>query len=287
MEWPDELVSDIARRKVVIFIGAGVSMNSSGNHNKKPPSWRELLLKFLEKVDNPKRHIKSLVNNGDFLTACEILKKRLGKGTFNSILNEEFSEPNYNPSKIHELIFKLDSRIVITPNYDKIYDIFATNTDGTIKIKKFNDTDLAETIRRPQRIILKIHGSIDNTDDLIFTRSEYAKAKSKQHNFYKVLESLILTHTFLFLGCSLNDPDIKLLLEDYNFRFESGKKHYLVQANSNLNIDNINAVENSLGIKLLTYRNKDKKHAELQEHLDDLTKKVEEEREHIAITKEW
>lgn len=287
MNWPKELVNDIARRKVVIFIGSGISKNSIGVGNKRPPLWKELLEIFMSDLSDKKRHIQSLINQGDLLTACEILKDRLGKERFNSILNEEFSEPNYESAKIHEVIFRLDSRIVITPNFDKIYDVFATKTDRTIKVKRYYDSDLAETIRRPQRIIMKIHGCIDNTDSLIFTRSEYAKAKSEQNDFYKILESLILTHTFLFLGCGLDDPDIRLLLEDYNYRFKSGRNHYFVLPKAQLHQDHTKAIENSSGLKLLNYKVNNGNHSELIEQLSLLNELVEKEREHLTKTREW
>lgn len=287
MIWTKELINDIARRKVVIFIGSGISKNSVGFNNKRPPLWKELLEIFVNDLPDKKRHIQSLIKNGDLLTACEILKDRLGKERFNSILNEEFSEPNYQSADIHEVIFRLDSRIVITPNFDKIYDVFATNTDSSIKVKKYYDSDLAEAIRRPQRLIMKIHGCIDNTDSLIFTRSEYAKAKSKQNDFYKILESLILTHTFLFLGCGLDDPDIRLLLEDYNFRFKSGRNHYFVLPQSQLHEDHRKAIENSLGLKLIHYKTKNENHTELLTQLNELNGLVERERDHLIITRDW
>jgi hypothetical protein len=74
--WPEELVSDIARRRAIIYIGAGVSVNSVGNHGVRPPTWSGLLDKALSQISNPKQHIQSLLKQNDFLTACEVLKGR-------------------------------------------------------------------------------------------------------------------------------------------------------------------------------------------------------------------
>ena len=46
MNWPDKLVEIIARRQCVLFLGAGLSMNSvdaAGNH---PKGWKDFLLKI-------------------------------------------------------------------------------------------------------------------------------------------------------------------------------------------------------------------------------------------------
>lgn len=48
MNWPDKLVEIIARRQCVLFLGAGLSMNSvdaAGNH---PKGWKDFLLMGLE-----------------------------------------------------------------------------------------------------------------------------------------------------------------------------------------------------------------------------------------------
>ncbi|MCL8034387.1 SIR2 family protein, partial [Pseudomonas aeruginosa] len=68
----------------------------------------------------------------------------------------------------------------------------------------------------PEPLIIKIHGSVDSTDKLIFTRKDYSEARTKYRNFYQIIEALSLTHTFIFIGCGTNDPDIRLLLEDFN-----------------------------------------------------------------------
>lgn len=37
MDWPLELVDDLARRKAVLFLGAGVSMNATNGTGQRPP----------------------------------------------------------------------------------------------------------------------------------------------------------------------------------------------------------------------------------------------------------
>ena len=46
---------------------------------------------------------------------------------------------------------------------------------------------------------------------MVFTRNEYADARNKYRDFYSIIEALAITHTFLFLGCGLNDPDTRLM----------------------------------------------------------------------------
>ena len=47
---------------------------------------------------------------------------------------------------------------------------------------------------------------------LIFTAKQYYQAQEKYPEFYHLMTALFLTHTVVFLGYSINDPDINLLL---------------------------------------------------------------------------
>lgn len=40
LQWPDDLVDVVARRKCVLYLGAGVSANSISDNGKKPPTWK-------------------------------------------------------------------------------------------------------------------------------------------------------------------------------------------------------------------------------------------------------
>ena len=193
INWPNDLISDIARRKSVLVIGAGVSKNSTNQVGLRPKDWKEFLVNASEILAG-KTEINRQIKSGDFLTACELIKKELGRDNFNTLIKDEFLNPRFTPADIHQHIYNLDSRIVITPNFDKIYDTYAnTTSQGSIIIKKFTDEDIVDCIRRPEPLIIKIHGTVDNTDNLIFTRKDYSEARTKYRNFYSIIEALSLT----------------------------------------------------------------------------------------------
>ncbi|HAH0506168.1 TPA: SIR2 family protein, partial [Escherichia coli] len=184
-------------------------MNSVGKGNSRPPSWKQFLEGCLPELSSGSSlQIKRLIKNEDYLTACELIKAKLPKGRFDEIAKNAFLNPHYAKADIHEFLFKLDCRIVVTPNFDKIYETYVSKeTEGTVSVKNYFDSDIASAIKDSGRVILKIHGTIDNTSNLIFSRSDYAKARSQYRDFYEILNALGLTHTFLFIGCGANDPD--------------------------------------------------------------------------------
>jgi hypothetical protein len=284
--WPEELINDIARRRSVIFLGSGISRNSRNTRGESPKTWREFLESAARSL-TPWRHIKSVLNKQDYLTSCEMIKRACGRDRFNQLLRDSFLTPRFTHASIHEAIFKLDSRIVATPNFDKIYETYANHeASGSIIIKHNYDSDVAEVIRNDTRIILKIHGTIDSIDRMIFTRKEYAEARSKYGSFYMLLEALALTHTFLFLGCGINDPDIKLLLEDTFFLYPSQRSHFFVLPRRELHPTILDIIEDTMNLKMLQYDSRNS-HQELLDSVNNLVNQVEQKRDELRETGNW
>ncbi|MEL4402776.1 SIR2 family protein [Shewanella algae] len=286
IKWPKEVLSDIARRRCVLFLGSGISLNSVNVNGRRPKTWLSFLESTLEDI-NPKAHIKKLLKDSDYLTACEVIKRELGKEEFTRVVREEFLTPAYQPAEIHKVIFALDSRVVATPNFDKIYETYANSeANGSIVVKQHYDADIISSIRGSERLILKVHGTIDSPNNLIFTRAEYAEARTKYSTFYEVLEALALTHTFVFLGCGVNDPDIKLLLEDTLFKHSSSRCHVMLLPKKALHNAVVEVIQDTMNLNIIQYSDKDN-HKELLESLRELVQLVEMEREELKINMNW
>lgn len=261
-------------------------MHSTNAAGRQPKSWLAFLEHLMASV-NPNRHIRTLLRDHDYLTACEVLKNTMTKDNFNDALRDEYLHPGYNHAPLHESIFKLDSRIIATPNFDKIYETYANHqAGGSITVKHQFDPDVAHTLRGTGRVVLKVHGTIDSADRMIFTRHEYAEAREKYRSFYAVLEALALTHTFLFLGCGLNDPDIRLLLEDNFFRHPGARAHVFVLPRSSMHASVRETVKKSMSIDILTY-NSTSNHQELIDSVAALVDLVEGERDNLRKSGNW
>lgn len=287
--WPNDLVSDIARRTCVLYIGAGVSANSSSAKGISPPTWEAFLRSCLTKINKADcAYIEQLLSQKDLLSACEVIIDKIGTAEFNNVAQDAFRRPGFKPASIHETIYNLDARLVITPNVDKIYEQYAQATScGTIVVKKQTEHDISNFIRSTDRVILKAHGSIDAPNEMIFSKYQYNEARYKYSGFYKLLDSLALTHTYVFIGCGLNDPNIRLTLENYNFGFPGCKPHYFVAADTAMNPDLEQSLLKNCNLKVIKYDNSDGKHEKLLPALNDLVALVEDERNKIAGSQNW
>lgn len=287
MDWPQITILDVARRKCVIYLGAGISRNCQNTAGRRPKTWHDFLKNAYNNLSGGKQTIQSLLKKGDYLTACEIIKTKLGRDEFVGLLRDEFLSPRYQHALIHKHIFGLDSRIVATPNFDKIYETYANHeARASIVVKHHYDDDCPGLIREDGRFVLKIHGTIDKPNDMIFTRSEYAQARIRYRDFYDIMDALVLTHTFIFLGCGLSDPDVRLLLENSFNKHPTTRKHIIVLPKRALRKDVKDIVENSMNLKVLEY-SPDNNHQELTDSLQALVNQVEEKREDLKNTANW
>jgi hypothetical protein len=234
--WPKSLVTEVARRRCILFLGAGVAASASNAAGKRPKEWKAFLLAAVALVhDAAKRtDITQLITDNRLLLALQAIRAEADPGDYQGLLNTCFNDATFEPSKLHKVIFELDSRLVITTNFDKIYEkhCLTASTEG-FKVIPYNSDSLGDEIRSDTRLIIKAHGSIDEIARMVFTKAEYHAAKEKFSSFYAILKALLLTNTCVFIGCGMDDPDVLLLLEEVRITANPNRPHYaLLRAGS-------------------------------------------------------
>jgi hypothetical protein len=289
IDWPEDLVRDVAARRSVLFLGAGVSRNAKNRLGVHPREWTDFLKHLASKVlsGHQRTEIEQCINDADLLTACELARKYLSASDFKTEMLQEFSGNGYQPAQIHDDLSRVDSRLVMTTNFDKLYENRANQLqDNTVLVKNYYDKDVADVFRRQDRVVLKVHGTIDESDRTIFTRSQYALARRDYGHFYQLLRGLFVTHTFVFLGASMRDPDMQLLLEDHAYRFEGARPHYIVMPQDSARTGVLRVLEETMNLRALLYDPADN-HKLLADSVAALVPKVEAAREDIAATAAW
>jgi hypothetical protein len=287
ISWDNSIINAIARRRCVIVLGAGVSRNSTNAKGKRPDTWEDFLKNCVSNLTDVD-HINTLISQKDFLTACELIKERMGADDFTEKVQQEYQRSGYRHASIHEQIYKLDSSIVASPNFDNIYDTYASSESASsVVIKDHTSSDIANyLLGGDKRLIIKTHGSANNPTEIIFTRNDYAEARTKYVLFYEILKSLALTHTFLFLGCGTDDPDIRQLFEDLQFTHGRMPYHYMTLPKGEVHNDVLEVASASMRIKFVEY-SPDNGHEELSLSLADLVTDVEGVRFELTRNGQW
>ena len=287
VDWPDDLIRDIARRRCVIVVGSGVSGQASSNNGEKPPTWSDFLTKCNEQLaDGPLPHISKAILDGDLLHACEWLQARY-QHRWTDKLRSAFSAPKFVPTEVHKTIAKLDTRIVFSLNFEDIVDRALQDVHGgTCVTKRYYDDGVSEFLRGTNRYLVKVHGSLDEIEKIIFTQRQYAEARVKAAAFYNAFDSALMTHTFLFLGAGTRDPDINLVLENQNFTYSRSHPHYFL-SEKGMHNDMINSLRKNRNLQVVEYTSDLEKFSGFLPAMNKLLELVEEERELLAKSLEW
>jgi hypothetical protein len=266
-----------------------VSRNAENAQGVHPRGWIEFLRHLAGLAPQPEQQaeVAQCITDADLLTACELARKYLSPSTFRTEMIREFSGNGYRHAQIHDDLSLVDSRLVMTTNFDKLYENRANQLqDNTVIVKNYYDKDVADVFRRRDRVVLKVHGTIDVPDRTIFTRSQYALARRDYGHFHQLLRGLFVTHTFVFLGVSMRDPDMQLLLEDHAYRFEGSRPHYMAMPYDSARTGTLQVMEDTMNLKALLY-DPANNHKSLADSIGTLVPRVEAARQEIAATAGW
>ncbi len=210
-----------ASDKLVVFVGAGVSKNSG------IPTWRELLRHFASEFFYGEckkcshRKIDCYTDEGckenyDF-SQDEYLKipqyfynidKSKQKSRYREIIKETLNI-EAEPNLINNLIMKLYPKHIITTNFDKLIE--KTQNPNSMMYKVITkDKELLTQISN--NYIIKMHGDIDDLKEIVLKENDYLTYQQDHILIETFIKTLLLDHTFLFVGYKLNDNNLKLLL---------------------------------------------------------------------------
>lgn len=280
MEWPNPLIKEISARRCIIFLGAGASIGCYDDNGNHPPNWKSLLENTASQFvteETDFQEIKDFLEKQRFLDAAEIIFSYIDSAEVDQFLRDTFKRPGYHPTKLHEAILNIDPKIVITTNFDEIYESQFPG-EGLFVVKKYYEEGILDEIRSPVRLLIKAHGCVTSPKNIVITRSQYYKARSKFPSFFSLLDSLFLTNTVLFIGCSLDDPDIQLVLANTKIAVPSTHPHYALIPKP-IHQAIAKAIRRSYNIKLLEFDVSDDITADVIRLLESLRDEVLAHRE--------
>jgi tetratricopeptide (TPR) repeat protein len=256
MNIPKTLQDNLRAGNVIPFVGAGVSMNVLDRETgaRLFPSWRGLLeqsVKRLEEEENI-RHadaVRALLNlDKDYLEVAQLAREGLGEAIWYRFLKEQldYSRERAKPESLRlaEAVWKLNSQLIITTNYDDVLR-WASPSDPVVWDREA-PAEMAAFLRsateRPT--IWHLHGYIQNASKIILTRDGYrllypeAKEKESETTYraaLQTLHSLLASHTFLFIGFSLDDAYFGMQLEGIKKIYQGATgPHYVLMHKNDL-----------------------------------------------------
>ncbi len=230
---PDSLLKQINAGKCAVFVGAGVSAGSGF------PAWDRLLLDTiqvkLESKDISQAHadeMRALLSRRDaesYLTVAQELSDRLSDSEFKRHIAKVFRASTIKPSSAHNEIVKKPFAMAMTTNYDKLVENAYAKKMGEVPTILMYDqaSAVADAMWSDSFFLLKAHGSIEDPSKMIITERDYRNVVFRQPGYRSAISAIFTTRTVLFVGASLADPELKLLMSFIHDSFHGGgAEHY-------------------------------------------------------------
>ncbi|WP_024506530.1 SIR2 family protein [Bradyrhizobium sp. ARR65] len=201
----DVLAKAIKQRRAVLFAGAGVSMAVG------LPSWDRLVAYLLDELGLERRTVEGLSETHQMLAEYYRIK-RGSIGPLRSWLdrNWKVAEDRVAKSDLHRLIVELDFPVIYTTNYDRNLEM-AFEAHGRPYAKIANAKEIAEAPDGVTRIV-KYHGDFDDDASLVLTENDFLDRLSFDSPLDILFRADALGRMILFIGYSMSDPNIRLLL---------------------------------------------------------------------------
>ena len=226
MNWIDsikEINKARTNNRLVIFVGSGVSNNSG------VPTWKGLIETIAKKINYnencngcdsietscPKEDCSERFN----FTATEFL--RIPEYYYQSASSDEYFQTISDTLKcdkesnaVDEIILDIAPHHIITTNYDTLLENSASIKTANYKVI-YEDKDLLSNAS--DGYIIKMHGDIDRPETIVLKESDYIDYEHTHPLISTYIKSLLVNHTFMFVGYSLNDNNLNLIIGWINY----------------------------------------------------------------------
>ncbi|WP_165225783.1 SIR2 family protein [Aquisphaera insulae] len=256
---PEELIAAFNDGRGALFAGAGLSIASGF------PNWPGLLLHLIERGTKnnyfPKKkatELKKLVNKDKrLLMVAQEISDLYGDAAFRDEIAKLFEDDTKSPNSIHLELPLLPLCLIVTTNYDNLLErAYATVHPGKIPSSYTHEDapDFADALWRGKFFILKAHGDSKRKSRMIITERDYRNIIHSSRGYRSVLSAIFTTKTVLFLGVSLSDPEIQLLLGYLHDAFHgSGQYHYALVSKEEFSDTDANRWRNDFKVRCIRY----------------------------------
>jgi hypothetical protein len=200
----DELARSIKARQAILFAGAGLSMSVG------LPSWSQLVEHMVGELELDPAVLKQ---GTSYQTLAEYYRLTRGSiGPLRSWMDRTWSvsEAKVRGSVVHRLLVELDFPLIYTTNYDANLEV-AFRLHGRQFVKVANARDIAGCIDGVPQIV-KFHGDFEDDESLVLAETDYFDRLDFESPLDIKFKADALGRTLLFIGYSLSDLNIRLLL---------------------------------------------------------------------------
>ncbi|MGR9237096.1 SIR2 family protein (plasmid) [Rhizobium leguminosarum] len=213
---PQRLKADYRNNRVAVLVGAGASIGAG------LPKWDALLERMIAAAlshhvignDRANDYRQLLKTPSNYLLVASGLKEDLGSH-FDNFIIDTFVVPKPKPTSLHKALVEADRlQFVLTTNYDSLLEKAFRARDEDVSVYDFTDTGAVQrSLSQREFFILKAHGDAQKIGNgIILTEGDYRNILYRQRAYQSLLFSMFTMYTLVFVGASMTDPEVRLLL---------------------------------------------------------------------------
>ena len=199
-----DLVDALRYGRIAPFVGAGLSRACSY------PMWGEALRKIAQKLDGVGvQDIEPLMARYDYLQAAQVLHDAAADLVKNFVKTEFRQRAGAIAGPVL-LLPELAQGCVVTTNFDSVIEELFQQRGRALDGYMYGmqpGNAFVQRLLRGERCILKLHGDARQENTYVFTQTQYQAAYGEplsfQNQLPRALRQIFISHSLLFLGCSL------------------------------------------------------------------------------------
>lgn len=255
-----ELVANQGR--LLVFLGAGLSFGAArlnsrarfdyDQHDRRPPwwpdeprlvmdddglplpSWPWLISRMYEELTMSssaaeRRGLFEFFTEQDSLDRAQLFRQTVGEANYREFLQRQFDagrQEFIQPTPSHEALRELQLPLLFTTNYDELIEAAYLRAGEALRVS-VTEAEFKAHRRSDVPHLVKLHGSIDQPETIVLTRSDYAAARRDRHE--------MAGSGFLFVGFSLSDPNFNAIHDDLRVAYDMNMPaSYTVQGRRNI-----------------------------------------------------
>ncbi len=203
-----------------VFAGAGFSKSAGF------VDWATLLKEVAEELDlDSNREQGSLPELAQFY-----YNEKNNRNLLTELIKNEFCDIKV-PDENHMLLAHLPIHTYWTTNYDHLIEDSLVSEKKKVEVKIF-DTDLTSYKYGSEATIYKMHGDVNHADGTVLLQTEYELYAENHPLMLNALNRDLTNCTFLFLGFSFTDANMRYILANLRVLAERNKAemktHYCI-----------------------------------------------------------
>ena len=198
-----------------IFAGAGLSKASGF------VDWNELLDDLAKEIKLDVKKENDLVEVAQYYCNEKQSRNEINE----RILNRFVTDSQENESI--KILSELPIHTFWTTNYDHLIEDTLKKSGKRVDIK-LTPQNLATNLSGNDAVVYKMHGDCSTPENCVIIKDDYELYNETRQLFSTTLQGDLVSKTFLFIGFSFEDPNLKYILSRIRVLLDKNRRtHYL------------------------------------------------------------